>query len=84
MKKTYRLSFGTALYLISFLAVTFVSSAQVKLRDALDFDGDDKADFAVWRETDGAFYILRSADGGLIAKSWGLISDFPIASYDTH
>jgi hypothetical protein len=49
-----------------------------------DYDGDGKTDIAVWRDTNGFFYVLRSTDNGLTAAQWGAPNDFPVASYDTH
>lgn len=53
-----------------------------------DFDGDGKADPAVWRLTDNLgeparFLILQSSNGQARVRQWGLISDVPIpADYD--
>jgi hypothetical protein len=49
-----------------------------------DYDGDGKTDVAVWRDTNGTFYIRKTSDGGIQGINWGTSGDFPIASYDTH
>ena len=42
-----------------------------------DYDGDRKADIAVYR--DGMWYILRSSDGGVTAVEWGgMAQDIPV------
>ena len=49
-----------------------------------DYDGDGKTDLAIWRNSDGKFYVLRSTDLGMTVVNWGLPNDFPVASYDSH
>ncbi len=47
-----------------------------------DFDGDVKTDISIYRS--GAWYILRSSDGGVTMTAWGgLAQDVPVqADYD--
>ena len=49
-----------------------------------DYDGDGKCDIAIWRNSDGKFWLLYSSNGGIDVWSWGLPNDLPVASYDTH
>lgn len=48
-----------------------------------DFDGDGRQDAAVFRQTEGAWYIRQSSDGQLRAVVFGLASDLAVpADYD--
>jgi hypothetical protein len=50
-----------------------------------DYDGDGKADIAVWRGADTNWYIVRSSDGAEQAVSWGAsaLGDVPVpGDYD--
>ncbi|MGD9561850.1 MAG: FG-GAP repeat domain-containing protein [Pyrinomonadaceae bacterium] len=49
-----------------------------------DYTGDGKTDFAIWRNSNGNFYILNPVNNGISVVAWGQQNDFPIGSYDTH
>ncbi|HEV8590859.1 MAG TPA: VCBS repeat-containing protein, partial [Pyrinomonadaceae bacterium] len=49
-----------------------------------DYDGDGKADVAIWRNSTGTFWYRSSSSGAYLATQWGTANDFPVAAYDTH
>jgi len=52
-------------------------------RISADFDGDGKTDTAVWRATEGKWYIIDSSTGSQRGVSWGASSDVPVpGDYD--
>ena len=52
---------------------------------AADYDGDHRADIAVYRTTTGEWFIRRSSDLALIQVAWGApgLADVPVpGDYD--
>ena len=48
-----------------------------------DYDGDGRADVAVWRPFQGGWCVVRSSDGSALSQPWGGFGDVPVpADYD--
>jgi hypothetical protein len=43
-----------------------------------DYDGDGVTDFAVWRPSEGNWYIIRSSTWQAVVTQWGTHADVPV------
>ncbi|NNE65455.1 MAG: VCBS repeat-containing protein [Pyrinomonadaceae bacterium] len=81
MRKDFIVSGRLFVLLTLVMALTSGVFAQEKLRDAMDLDGDDIADFTVFRPSNNVWYTSRSS-GGFTFQQFGLSGSDYVAPGD--
>lgn len=61
-------------------SVTWQNSGDIPVQN--DYDGDGIVDIAVWRSSNGNWYIRQSASGNSLRQvQWGTAGDLPVPAY---
>ncbi len=71
MKNFLTSAVKTLVFLSVLLTLVLPSAAQLSLRNAMDVNGDGRADYTVFRQTDNLWFTLRS-NGGSVTTFFGL------------
>ena len=65
------------------LLILFIAGLITDTPIPADFDGDARADFAVYRGSTSTFYVLQSALMTLRTQAFGIVGDVPVVGdYD--
>lgn len=72
MSLVLRKFFDATVVFALLLLFTIPTFAQRSLHDAMDYDGDNRADLAVFRQTNALWYILRSTQSSTTGTQFGI------------